>query len=121
MHKDYFRLSLYKNNVLPAYASRSNKVYQKRIRFFSIAYQIISSTIKLSCCNLGSNKSDWLYRNAKQKDKRMASLQCKDYETALDIAMGFYEFDDTIDPKDKVYFQKRGYNAWMVLLPIDFR
>ena len=51
----------------------------------------------------------------------MASLQCKDYETALDIAMGFYGFDDTIDPKDKIYFQKRGYNAWMVLLPLEFR
>ena len=56
-----------------------------------------------------------------QKEKRMASLQCKDYETALDIAIGFYGFDDTIDPKDKVYFQKRGYNSWMVLLPIEFR
>ena len=51
----------------------------------------------------------------------MASLQCEDYETALDIAIGFYGFDDTIDPKDKVYFQKRGYNSWMVLLPIEFR
>ena len=51
----------------------------------------------------------------------MASLQCEDYKTALDIAIGFYEFDETIDPKDKVYFQKRGYNSWMVLLPIEFR
>ena len=56
-----------------------------------------------------------------QKEKRMASLQCEDYKTALDIAIGFYEFDETIDPKDKVYFQKRGYNSWMVLLPIEFR
>jgi len=56
-----------------------------------------------------------------RKGKRMASLQCKDYDAALDIAIGFYGMDDTIDPKDKVYFQKRGYNAWMVLLPLEFR
>jgi hypothetical protein len=51
----------------------------------------------------------------------MESLQCKNYQEALDIATYYYELDDTIDPKNKVYYQKRGYKSWMVLIPLEFR
>ena len=47
-------------------------------------------------------------------------MQCTSYQQALEIANSLYDADHLVNAKNKIYFQKRGYNSWFVILPINY-
>lgn len=50
----------------------------------------------------------------------MYSHRCASYQEALEIATSLFDADHLVDAKNKIYFQKRGYNSWFVILPINW-
>jgi len=47
-------------------------------------------------------------------------MQCTSYQQALEIANSLYDADHLVNAKNKIYFQKRGYNSWFVILPVNY-
>ena len=58
----------------------------------------------------------WLYQTKQEENK----MQCTSYHQALEIANSLYDADHLVNAKNKIYFQKRGYNSWFVILPVNY-